>query len=68
MVEYRVKETKPSFPVKREYARCLSTLHRSGILTLLPKSESLGVIGIDGKEGSSLFHVGTPYAHPKSSL
>jgi len=38
------------FPVEREYARCVTTLNRTGILTLLPKSESIGVIGIDGKE------------------
>ena len=38
------------FPVEREYARCVTALNRTGILTLLPKSESIGVIGIDGKE------------------
>jgi len=38
------------FPVEREYARCVNALSRTGILTLLPKSESMGVIGIDGKE------------------
>ena len=38
------------FPVEREYARCVTALDRTGILTLLPKSESIGVIGIDGKE------------------
>ena len=37
------------FPVEREYARCVTALNRTGILTLLPKSESMGVIGIDGK-------------------
>ncbi len=37
------------FPVE-EYARCVIVLNRTGILTLLPESESLGVIGIDGKE------------------
>jgi hypothetical protein len=36
--------------IEREYVRCVSALKRSGILTLLPKSESIGVIGIDGKE------------------
>lgn len=35
--------------IEREYARCLTTLNRTGILTLLPKSEGFGVIGIDGK-------------------
>jgi hypothetical protein len=38
------------YPVEREYARCVGALNRTGILTLLPKSESFGVIGIDGKE------------------
>src|SRR4030042_6629964 len=38
------------FPVEGEYARCVTALSRTGILTLLPKSESIGVIGIDGKE------------------
>jgi hypothetical protein len=38
------------FPVEREYARCVSALNRTGILTLLRKSEGIGVIGIDGKE------------------
>jgi hypothetical protein len=38
------------FPVEREYARCVTALNRTGILTLLPKSDKLGVIGIDGKE------------------
>ena len=38
------------FPVEREYARCVSALNRTGILTLLPKSEGMGVVGIDGKE------------------
>ena len=38
------------FPVEREYARCVTALNRTGILTLLPKSESIGVIGIDGRE------------------
>ena len=36
--------------VEKEYARCVTALNRTGILTLLPKSESIGVIGIDGKE------------------
>jgi len=38
------------FPVERKYARCVTALNRTGILTFLPKSESMGVIGIDGKE------------------
>ena len=47
------KETPQSeqlFPVQKEYARCITALNRTEILTLLPKSESLGVIGIDGEE------------------
>ncbi|GAJ01820.1 unnamed protein product, partial [marine sediment metagenome] len=38
------------FPVKREYARCVTALNRTDILTHLPKSGKLGVIGIDGRE------------------
>jgi hypothetical protein len=38
------------FPVQMEYARCAAELEGAGILTLLPESESAGVIGIDGKE------------------
>ena len=37
-------------PLEREYARCITTLNRTGILMLLQKSESIGIIGIDGKE------------------
>jgi len=37
------------FPVDREYARCVTALNRAGILTLLPKSESMGVMDIDGR-------------------
>ncbi|MBU3955873.1 hypothetical protein KJ633_05375 [bacterium] len=36
--------------VEKEYDRCVSALNRAGILMSLPKSESTGVIGIDGKE------------------
>ncbi len=43
-------QSEQSFPVEREYARCVTALNRTGMLTLLPKSESIGVIGIDGKE------------------
>ncbi len=39
-----------TFPVEREYACCVAMLKRAGIITILPKSESLGVIGVDGKE------------------
>ena len=38
------------FPLEKEYARTITALKRTGILTLLPRSESSGVIGIDGKE------------------
>ncbi len=38
------------FPLEKEYTRVITTLSRTGILTLLPRSENLGVIGIDGKE------------------
>jgi len=38
------------FPVETEYARCVTALNLTGILTLLVKSESMGVMGIDGKE------------------
>ena len=38
------------FPLEKEYARTINALNRTGILTLLPRSENLGVIGIDGKE------------------
>ncbi|HUW21314.1 MAG TPA: hypothetical protein VMW41_01465 [Candidatus Bathyarchaeia archaeon] len=40
------------FPLEKEYARAISALNRTRILTLLPRSENLGVIGIDGKEYS----------------
>ena len=33
------------FPLDRENARVVTALTRAGILTLLPKSESIGVIG-----------------------
>jgi hypothetical protein len=38
------------FPVEREYARCITALTSTGILTLLAESESKGVTGTDGKE------------------
>jgi hypothetical protein len=44
------KRMASSFPVEREYDRCVTALDRAGILTLLPKSGSVGVVGIDGKE------------------
>ncbi|MEI7554716.1 hypothetical protein [Candidatus Chlorohelix sp.] len=48
-----MKSSPPSeqlFPVEREYVRCVNALNRSGILTLLPNSQNLGALGIDGKE------------------
>jgi len=35
---------------EKEYARTITALNRTGNLTLLPRSESSGVIGIDGRE------------------
>jgi hypothetical protein len=40
------------FPLEKEYARTITALNRTGILTLLPRSGSLGVTGIDGREYS----------------
>jgi hypothetical protein len=45
-----VPEPEQLFPVEREYTRCLTALNCNDILTLLPKSKSIGVIGIDKKE------------------
>ncbi len=45
-----VPQSEQLFPVEREHTRCVTALNRTGILTLLPKSESIGVIGIDGRE------------------
>jgi hypothetical protein len=38
------------FPFAQEYTDTITAMSRTGILTLLPRSETLGVIGIDGKE------------------
>jgi hypothetical protein len=38
------------FRLEKEYARTITTLNRTGIVTLLPRSENSGVIGIDKKE------------------
>jgi hypothetical protein len=38
------------FSLEEEYARATTALDRTGIVTLLPRSESPGVIGIDGAE------------------
>lgn len=49
----QLKGARPSeglFPLEKEYARTITALNRTGILTLLPISENYGVIGIDGEE------------------
>ena len=49
----QLKGARPSeglFPLEKEYARTITALNRTGILTLLPRSENYGVIGIDGEE------------------
>jgi hypothetical protein len=49
----RPEGSRPSeglFSLEKEYARTIAALNRIGILTPLPRSESLGVIGIDGEE------------------
>ena len=43
-------KTPPKFPVEREHTRCIETLAKAGIIGPLPKSGSIGAIGIDGKE------------------
>jgi len=40
----------PKFPVEKEYARCIETLTKAGIIGSLPKSGNIGVTGVDGKE------------------
>jgi len=37
------------FLLKGNMPRCVAALNRAGLLTLLPRSKSMGVIGIDGK-------------------
>jgi hypothetical protein len=39
-----------SFPIEKEYSRCITELNDAGILELLPSSKSKGVIGIDAEE------------------
>jgi hypothetical protein len=49
----QLEGTRPSeglFPLEKEYARTITALKRTRILTLLPRSENLGMIGIDRKE------------------
>jgi len=43
-------KTPCKFPVEKEYTRCIETLAKSGVIGPLPKSGSIGAIGIDGKE------------------
>jgi len=53
MGKSRLEGSYPSeelFSLEKEHARTITALNRTGILTLLPRSESSGVIGIDGKE------------------
>jgi len=47
-----IRETKPGLEssLKGEYDRCTKALNRLGLITLLPQTERLGVIGFDGKE------------------
>jgi hypothetical protein len=45
-----VRPSEGSFPLEKEYTRAITALERSRILTLLPRSENTGMIGIDGKE------------------
>ena len=42
--------SKSVFPVIQEYNRCFNELKNSNIISILPKSETFGVIGIDGNE------------------
>jgi len=58
IVKFRAKGVKAEqtprseelFHVEREYKRCIAALKDAGILSLLPISKKLGVIGVDGKE------------------
>lgn len=45
-----VHQSEQLFPVEREYARCITGLNRTGILSFLPGSERIGVTGTDGEE------------------
>jgi hypothetical protein len=46
----RVPRSDRLFPVDSEYARCVTALNSTGILSLLPESGQPGVIGTDGEE------------------
>lgn len=45
-----VARTPETFPLQTEYQRCVGSLNRVGITSLLPHKESLGILGPDGKE------------------
>jgi len=47
---FKFSKNKGIAPLEKAYARAITALNRTGILTLLPRSKKLGVIGIDGKE------------------
>ncbi len=36
--------------LERDYKKCIQTLNKIGIISILPYKEALGVIGLDGKE------------------
>jgi len=44
--------------LEKEYARIITALNRSGILTLLPRLENLRVVGIDGADDFRHRHQG----------
>jgi hypothetical protein len=46
----RAYQTKQFFSIDTEYDDCYGALIRTGILMTLPKSKSIGIIGIDGNE------------------
>ena len=46
----RAPRSERLLPVEREYDRCVTALDRTGILAPLPRSKSIGVTGIDGRE------------------
>lgn len=48
----RVQEgaLRPELSLQAEYGRCINILNKTGIVSILPRSEQLGVLGIDGRE------------------
>ncbi len=48
--EKKAYSSELQFPVETEYARCIADLGRAGLLTPLPESRRLGVVGVDGNE------------------